>query len=139
MTVSGVIASGRWTRVTPYRIALIPGDGIGIEVIPRLQRVSGGSLGSAFTFELAGSGMGRVRATWHGAARCHAWTPCGNVTAHSSAQSVRRATVCQATPAPSSSCARGWTCTATFGLRCPAPVAGSRPGVDLLIVRENTE
>jgi len=120
-----------------YRIALIPGDGIGKEVIPAAQRVlEETGLPLHFieleagweTFQRTGNALPpetvEALRTCHGALFGAVSSPSHRVPGYSSPiVALRRILDLYANLRPLVS----------------APVPGSRPGVDMLIVRENTE
>jgi len=120
-----------------YRIALIPGDGIGREVTPAARQVLE-ALGAPFefveldagwaTFERTGAALPDATLaalrTCHGAIFGAVSSPSHRVEGYSSPIiGMRRALDLYANLRPIVS----------------APIAASRPGIDMLIVRENTE
>ena len=125
------------STVQPYRIALIPGDGIGAEVVPAARRVLK-TTGLAFdfihldagwdTFQRTGQALPAetldALRTCDGALFGAVSSPSHKVPGYSSPiVAMRNALDLYANLRPIAS----------------APVVGSRPDIDMLIVRENTE
>jgi len=120
-----------------YRIALIPGDGVGQEVVPAAQRVLE-ALALPITFVLLEAGWETFQRT-------------GTALPQRTAAAIRGCdgAIFGATQSPSQQVA-GYS-SPILALRkqldlyanlrpiVSMPVPGSRPGIDLLIVRENTE
>jgi len=123
--------------VQPYRIALIPGDGIGAEVVPAARRVLEAT-GLVFDFVDLDAGWGTFQRT--GAAlppeTLAALRTCdGAIFGAVSSPSHR-------VPGYSSPIVAMRMALDLYANLRPivsAPVDGSRPGIDLLMVRENTE
>ncbi len=120
-----------------YRIAMIPGDGVGQEVVPAAQAVLE-ALHLPITFVPLEAGWGTFERT-------------GTALPQSTAAAIRGCdgAIFGATQSPSQK-VEGYT-SPILALRkqldlyanlrpiVSMPVPGSRPGIDLLIVRENTE
>jgi homoisocitrate dehydrogenase len=124
-------------KETPYRIAMIPGDGIGKEVVPAAQRVLA-ALSLAFTFvplqagwevfEHTGTALPQATAAairhCDGAIFGATQSPSGKVEGYSSPiLALRKQLDLYANLRPITS----------------MPVPRSQEGIDMLIVRENTE
>ena len=122
-------------EVAMTTICLIPGDGVGQEVIPAAARVLA-AVRPDLSFIQAEAGWECFRAPRHRAARRD-----GRGRRRGRRHAVRRDPVAQrrssrATAARSWRCASSSTCTPT----CARPrLLPGQPAVDLLIVRENTE
>jgi homoisocitrate dehydrogenase len=127
----------RKVQNTPYRLALIPGDGIGKEVIPAAQRVlEQVSLPLEFI---------ELSAGWE------TFQQTGNALPESTIATLRGcdAALFGAVSSPSQRVAsysspivalrKIFDLYANLRPIASAPVPGSRPDIDLLIVRENTE
>src|SRR5260221_2745159 len=119
----------------PISVCLIPGDGVGKEVIPAAERVLGAlALGIAFTHADAGWDCFQQR---------------GNALPDETQAAMRAAsaTMFGATSSPSTKVA-GYASPVLamrklfdlyVNLRPTVSIPGSVPGIDLLVVRENTE
>ncbi len=108
-----------------YRIALIPGDGIGQEVVPAARRVLDAT-GLVFDFVDLDAGWATFQRTGNALPR-RPWPPCARVMGRSSAQSVRPATRCRATAARLWACATPWICTPICARLSLHPWRGASP------------
>lgn len=127
----------RAVPAAPLRLALIPGDGIGREVIPAARRV----------LEATGAPLEFVEleAGWGAFERTGAALPAATLAALRSCRGALFGAVSSPThrvegySSPIVALRRELDLYANLRPAQSAPVAESRPGIDLLIVRENTE
>ena len=120
------------------RIAVIGGDGIGPEVVEGAARVLSHLVPSVH-LESHEAGWGGVRDRRRVAAGRNARGGAAAATAFSSVRSPPRHTPSTAIRARSCDCGESWTFTRTLRPLVSAPVPTSRDGIDILLVRENTE
>ena len=121
-----------------YRIAMIPGDGIGKEVVPAAQRVLA-ALPLTITFVPLQAGWEIFEQTGTALPQSTAAAIRAAATAPSLAPRSRPAARSKATTARSWRCASSLDLYANLRPIASMPVPGSQPGIDMLIVRENTE
>jgi len=120
-----------------YRVCLIAGDGIGREVVPAAQQVLSAT-GLAFNFTSAEAG-------WETFQRHGTSLPEATLTAVTEAQATLFGAVSsplnpvEGYRSPIVAMRRALNLYANLRPVISAPIAGSKPGIDMLIVRENTE
>jgi homoisocitrate dehydrogenase len=127
----------RGSKALSYRVAIIPGDGIGREVIPAAVRVLEASgLPCEFVAAEAGWETFQERGTALPAETLELVRGCGLALFGAVSSPARKVPGYRS---PIVTLRRELDLYANLRPSLSAPVAGSRPGVDLLLVRENTE